>query len=613
MKTRHFIQILTSVLLTWTAMGCTDEKTEIITHLQPASCKLGFDTESLKMSFKAGDKVGVNETTCLVYGNSISLKDVPPTELYTLFYPANLKIEDGVVNSKLPTSQKYSKNAADLSKCPVYAMVDNDGLRNVKMKLTCGALRVAVPGNDSIPSITSATLSSKADVLAGAYKLDLSSGEMTLEDTSATELTVSGSINIKDTTNLLFALPPLTFTDSLYLKLETEGREGTCRIAAKDASIKSGEVLELVLDDIAWVTKTGYYGTANCIVVKPGTTSVTVDCAPYYTTSKNYYYENHPDAGATQPLSAKMLWNDVSTDFVTGVTVSEDGKTFTATLNGEAGNAVIAIYDKADPDESGAKILWSFHLWVTEIRENDLGNGFTVLDRNIGATSTTPGDANSIGLLYQWGRKDPFVSTGTYGVNSNKTMYTTTGKKSVATVKGGSTSGTVNYSIQHPDQFIMYSRSKSGTSSGKTYYAYDWLNFADDALWGNPQGYKIPDASTLRKSIYDPSPAGYMVPPMDTWRVSSGSGESVLDGAEWQTGYVIHKEGGDWWYPLAGWRGRKDGKLSTADTAAYYWYSSVTNTNNANASFLNVKKGTPDLKGKNCRANSCSVRSVKIK
>ncbi len=68
------------------------------------------------------------------------------------------------------------------------------------------------------------------------------------------------------------------------------------------------------------------------------------------------------------------------------------------------GNAVVAA-----KDESG-KILWSWHIWMTDqpqehIYINDAG---TLMDRNLGATSAAP-DEYSVGLMYQWGRKDPFI------------------------------------------------------------------------------------------------------------------------------------------------------------------------------------------------------------
>ncbi len=182
--------------------------------------------------------------------------------------------------------------------------------------------------------------------------------------------------------------------------------------------------------------------------------------------------------------------------FVKGVTLSSDRKSFTVNLDGRPGNAVIAIYDKDDPKREDAKILWSFHIWVTEVKEQHLGmnvkgNSYTVLDRNLGATSVIPGERSSIGLLYQWGRKDPFVGTGEYGKNSNAKMYNEVGEVAFATVKGGESTGNVKYAIQNPTKFIMYSRVKSNTANPPYYCAYDWLYYADWALWGNQRDILI--------------------------------------------------------------------------------------------------------------------------
>lgn len=105
--------------------------------------------------------------------------------------------------------------------------------------------------------------------------------------------------------------------------------------------------------------------------------------------------------------------------------------------------------------------------------------------------------------------------------NSNAKMYNEVGEVAFATVKGGESTGNVKYAIQNPTKFIMYSRSKSNTANPPYYCAYDWLYYADWALWGNPEGYTYPKASNLTKSIYDPSPEGYMVAPNDTWMGAS--------------------------------------------------------------------------------------------
>ena len=73
-------------------------------------------------------------------------------------------------------------------------------------------------------------------------------------------------------------------------------------------------------------------------------------------------YENISAGDNYLPLSAAQLWNDVSSDFVKGVTLSSDRKSFTVNLDGRPGNAVIAIYDKDDPKRKMLRFCGHFIL-----------------------------------------------------------------------------------------------------------------------------------------------------------------------------------------------------------------------------------------------------------
>lgn len=100
--------------------------------------------------------------------------------------------------------------------------------------------------------------------------------------------------------------------------------------------------------------------------------------------------------------------------------------------DGEGGNALIGAFDESD------ELLWSWHLWVCpDMDTNGDGivgadelekhlqkwsTGYQFLDRNLGALSNKPG-LTSLGLLYQWGRKDPFIGAGEITENA-KRMYT---------------------------------------------------------------------------------------------------------------------------------------------------------------------------------------------
>lgn len=603
--------------------GCTNESTEECLMQQPNSFRFSVDgDESFSLDIPSGKIIGINGDKVQVLSNKlVSLHNVPAVKEYFISYPDSLKLDEGYTKFTMPEEQSYNGNYVDISSCPLNTITDNKGLEDVKLNPVLGALKINIPANSDFGSITSVTIESQSDNLKGSLQVVPSTGLIDKIEEGTQQITINGPIDISKDVAIIAAIPPQTFTGKLNVKLFSPKGYGLCTLNLQGKSIEQGKTLNITPDKIDWELATYYYGTANSVIVKPGQKSVTVDCGAYYTQSKFYSYENNIADADRLPLSAKQLWNDVSTDFVKGVTLASNRKSFTVNLDGNPGNAVIAIYDKQDPKDSLAKVLWSFHIWVTDTNEQQLGtnskgNKYTILDRNLGATSATPKETHSIGLLYQWGRKDPFIGASDYATNNNGKMYNEDGELSFITVKGGETSGTVQYSIENPTNFIMYSRSKSNTSITPYYYAYDWLNYGDNALWGNPEGYNYPKASSLVKSIYDPSPAGYMVAPNDTWFGQSDGTDianCVFANAIWDNGYTLTSpEGQQWWFPIGGWRGRKNGVLSSADTNGYYWYSSTNDENSANTQHLTLGKDAVKLNSSNSRANSCLIRCVKI-
>lgn len=110
--------------------------------------------------------------------------------------------------------------------------------------------------------------------------------------------------------------------------------------------------------------------------------------------------------------SAEVLWESYGTSMTpkAGSLISKaefkDNYVAFEVPNGfGGGNAVIAVRDSKE------KILWSWHIWLTDQpQERVLANSAGVLmDRNLGALSAEPNTHESWGLLYQWGRKDPFL------------------------------------------------------------------------------------------------------------------------------------------------------------------------------------------------------------
>ena len=154
------------------------------------------------------------------------------------------------------------------------------------------------------------------------------------------------------------------------------------------------------------------------------------------------------------------------------------------------GNALIAAKN------SEGEIIWSWHIWIpqTTVTTASYGNlfGFDAMDRNLGAlvaaTADAPADVLSFGLTYQWGRKDPFPGAGAVNSSSQAKVAGTAPTAAAGQI-------TLAESIAHP------------TSLGHVDNG-DWLSSPNNELWKNDE-----------KTIYDPCPPGYRVPPRDKAQV----------------------------------------------------------------------------------------------
>ena len=162
----------------------------------------------------------------------------------------------------------------------------------------------------------------------------------------------------------------------------------------------------------------------------------------------------------------------------------ENGKIYFH-ANGNKGNAVIYALN-SDED-----VIWTWHIWSTDFPEektytNDDGHRYILMDRNLGATSANYNDGEAtFGLYYQWGRKDPFQAADIYNRMKRNT------------------DGSIQYSVEMP--FVALTTSQENS--------YNWLSTFNDSLWGNPDYRNPKPAEELTKTIYDPCPVGYMVPP----------------------------------------------------------------------------------------------------
>jgi hypothetical protein len=193
--------------------------------------------------------------------------------------------------------------------------------------------------------------------------------------------------------------------------------------------------------------------------------------------------------------SAAVLWESVGTTtapsvgaIISSVSINSDTGMLDYSVTSTPGNALIAALDASD------NILWSWHIWNVqeEIKTETLSNGRVVLDRNVGALSS--GDA---GLMYQWGRKDPFLGASAPNAGGTALVQATEPVNNGSPVPSSATVGTVEYAVSHPMQWIQ-----SVAAS-----AWDWyyMKMGDDFWKGD------------EKTIYDPCPVGYRVIDTSVW------------------------------------------------------------------------------------------------
>ena len=296
--------------------------------------------------------------------------------------------------------------------------------------------------------------------------------------------------------------------------------------------------------------------------------------------------------------SAAVLWESFGTSTTPNVgdlikTVSyEDGYiAFQTADTFKEGNAVIAAKD------ADGNVLWSWHIWLTDQPQGQeyYNNAGTMMDRNLGATSATPGDVGALGLLYQWGRKDPFL--GSSSISSNTQAESTiTWPSAVST---SSSCGTVSYVTANPTTFV--------TASSST--EYDWhYSSRDNSLW---------TTSDKTKSIYDPCPAGWRVPDgggNGVWSKALGS-SSTFDHSYNSTNEGMNFSGkfgsvSNIWYPASGCRSSYDGSLYDVGDYGSYWSASPYNDYAYRLYF--DYDGYVYPSGDYGRANGLSVRCLQV-
>lgn len=235
--------------------------------------------------------------------------------------------------------------------------------------------------------------------------------------------------------------------------------------------------------------------------------------------------------------------------------------------NMHTGNAVIAVRNSANV------ILWSWHIWVpgTTVATDTYEDvaGCTLMDRNLGALVVAPSDAQapvaSFGLLYQWGRKDPFLGGKKYETYPSKTPVT----KNAPALHDGQY--TIAESIRNPN-YYAYVNGGSDT---------DWISTSSATLW---------NAAGDVKTQYDPCPYGYRVPlyndTKNLW-------------IQTETGWTFNKDNTNYWFtfstsgaifPYCGYYDCWGGSLSEVTNRAIIWSANESAEGTAYASAMVARR-----------------------
>lgn len=313
--------------------------------------------------------------------------------------------------------------------------------------------------------------------------------------------------------------------------------------ATNSAGTSYGEAKEFETDkvNISNVNDLSSGGTANCYVVsKSG-----INRFPAV--------KGNSSTSVGSVNSVEVLWESFGTSVVPSVgsliksAFYSDGYVLFETASSfREGNAVIAA--KA----TNGTILWSWHIWLTDepgecVYANNAG---TMMDRNLGATSAIPGEVEALGLLYQWGRKDPFL--GSSSISSDEEAKSTITWPSPVT--SSASHGTKSYTVGHPTTFITRNETN-----------YDWYytgsSSTDNTRW------------QLEKTIYDPCPAGWQVPDGGSNSVWNKAGFTEQDYDDTDQGILfgVTVSSPATWYPATGYRAGGSGTLVYVGYYGRYW------------------------------------------
>ena len=452
-----------------------------------------------KVYWQPSDKIGVT------VGDASEYTGCPPVEVFTstsasrtekaefdgsiafsssyhAFYPYSTELRDscGVFVFNLPQVQKYVRGTFDPNAAPMAAKASAG--EELQFRNLCGILALQLKGTGSVKSITFMgrdEMGQPMDV-AGSFEVNMLTDDfpnLNLKSNPKSSVTLecgeAVALSAASDTPFYLVLPPATYSSFMVLITMADGRvmikEGTKPLTIKRSDIANASSLTYV-ESVA--LDLSERGNSNCYIV-PKAGIYSFDASVIGNREFGLMDGFHTDNVKISPSSVSLLWEDRN-----GVVLSPsmDGNKVKFITTGREGNALLAVQDV------NGQTIWSWHIWVTDqpqdqVYVNDKGT-FTLMDRHLGAIHNASDDwKNAQGLMYQWGRKDPFV-----GRQDGTQMYTTNNNQV-----------SIAEAVQNPTVF-----------EGVGYRG--WVDKENTIMW-HPS----------KKTIYDPCPVGYRVAHKNVW------------------------------------------------------------------------------------------------
>lgn len=296
------------------------------------------------------------------------------------------------------------------------------------------------------------------------------------------------------------------------------------------------------------------------------------------------------------------------------------------------GNTVLAYLSP----ETGA-VLWTWHIWAspasieemsvtrsTSAADDGAKRTVVMLDRLLGAVSTTPGNVKANGVVYQWGRKDVLPGPSILGAWSSSGDNNIPGGSDDWTIPSfdGTELTTVNTDVFPSFNYVNGTNLGEVTQNhqGGSAYATTYIgNSSSSAINGYPSY-----ADTQWSAEANPCPAGWHVPNADEAKAILGvsasysseeyifNADGVTPGMDTEVNLGCKIKDCNVWFPNNGNRARKNARYLNLGSRHFSWTNAISSSNGVMIGIQKTNSGTtinPGATGN--RGNATGVRCVK--